>query len=166
MWKDIQGWENLYEVNQSGEVRNKLTYNLIIGDINSGGYCRVCLYNKNHTPPKQRFFRHRLVANAFIPNPDNLPEVNHKDHDLKNNCVTNLEWCTKRENELDSRKFGTKAYKPFEVVFDDGSSITFDCKTHLAEFLGISSALVAHWLKRRSFSYSKYHIYSITYKSI
>lgn len=166
MWKDIQGWENLYEVNQSGEVRNKLTHNLIIGDINSGGYCRVCLYNKNHAPPKQRFFRHRLVANAFIPNPDNLPEVNHKDHDLKNNCVTNLEWCTKRENELDSRKFGTKAYKPFEVVFDDGSSITFDCKTHLAEFLGISSALVAHWLKRRSFSYSKYHIYSITYKSI
>lgn len=99
MWKDIQGWENLYEVNQSGEVRNKLTHNLIIGDINSGGYCRVCLYNKNHTPSKQRFFRHRLVANAFIPNPDNLPEVNHKDHDLKNNCVKNLEWCTKRENE-------------------------------------------------------------------
>lgn len=56
MWKDIEGWEDYYEVNEKGEVRNKKISHLLIGDKNSEGYPRVCLYNKDHTPNKQRFF--------------------------------------------------------------------------------------------------------------
>lgn len=56
MWKDIKNWELYYEVNEFGEVRNKITQKLLLGDINSSGYKRVCLYNKNHIPQKQRFF--------------------------------------------------------------------------------------------------------------
>ena len=56
MWKDIIGWEKYYEINEHGDVRNKLTKHLVIGDKNSVGYMRVCLYNKNHNPKKQRFF--------------------------------------------------------------------------------------------------------------
>ena len=98
MWKDIKGWEKLYEVNENGEVRNKLTGNLIVGDINNCGYHRVCLYNKQNIPSKQRFFRHRLVAELFIPNPNNLPEVDHKDANRMNPSKENLEWVTHEEN--------------------------------------------------------------------
>ena len=77
MWKDIKNWENIYQINDSGDVRNKITGNIIKGDRNSSGYFRVCLYDKNHIPEKQRFFRHRLVAEHFIPNPFGYQEVNH-----------------------------------------------------------------------------------------
>ena len=62
IWKDIKNWEEFYEVNEFGDVRNKITKRFLIGDINSSGYYRVCLYNKTHFPEKERFFRHRLVA--------------------------------------------------------------------------------------------------------
>lgn len=52
-------------------------------------------------------FVHRIVATCFIPNPDNLPEVNHKDNDPTNNAVSNLEWCTRKYNEEYKKKFGT-----------------------------------------------------------
>lgn len=76
MWKDIPTREDVYEINENGDVRNKITGNLIKGDINNAGYYRVCLYKK---PRKQRYFRHKLVAELFIPNPDNYKEVNHID---------------------------------------------------------------------------------------
>ena len=117
MWKDIKNWENIYQISDSGDVRNKITGNIIKGDRNSSGYFRVCLYDKNHIPEKQRFFRHRLVAEHFIPNPFGYQEVNHKDHNLEHNYVSNLEWCTRNDNELDSRMFGTKKYRPFKVIF-------------------------------------------------
>ena len=75
IWKDINGWERYYEINDDGQVRNKINNNLIIGDCNSCGYPRVCLYNKNNNPNKQRFFRHSLVAEHFIANPDNLSDA-------------------------------------------------------------------------------------------
>ena len=65
MWKDIKNWENIYQISDSGDVRNKITGNIIKGDINSSGYFRVCLYDKNHIPEKQRFFRHRLCCRTF-----------------------------------------------------------------------------------------------------
>ena len=52
MWKDIPGWEDLYEINEYAIVRNKLNGHIIVGDTNSAGYERVCLYNKKHTPQK------------------------------------------------------------------------------------------------------------------
>jgi len=59
------------------------------------GYCSVELFNKGKS---KRFLIHRLVAQHFIPNPDNLPQVNHKDENPRNNCVDNLEWCTAKYN--------------------------------------------------------------------
>ena len=126
MWKDIKNWENIYQISDSGDVRNKITGNIIKGDINSSGYFRVCLYDKNHIPEKQRFFRHRLVAEHFIPNPFGYQEVNHKDHNLEHNYVSNLEWCTRNDNELDSRMFGTKKYRPFKVIFKNNDIKIYD----------------------------------------
>lgn len=59
------------------------------------GYENIKLSKNNET---YHFLVHRLVAEAFIPNPENLPEVNHKDNNPKNNCIENLEWCTRKYN--------------------------------------------------------------------
>ena len=76
IWKDIPNWEEYYEINNYGEVRNKKSKNILIGDKNSSGYMRVCLYNKNR---KFRFFRHIMVAKLFLDNPKNFKEVTRID---------------------------------------------------------------------------------------
>lgn len=136
---------------------------LIIGDKNSGGYSRVCLYNKNNRPSKQRFFRHRLVAEHFIENPNNLPEVNHLDANLEHYHMNNLEWVNKKENELHSRKYGAKEYKPFVVTYINGKFKTFDAKEDLASELHLTRACIKHWLQKKNKGFEKYNIKSIEY---
>lgn len=94
IWKDIEGYEGLYQVSNMGRVRS-LRRNIILRQCITNGYERIILYTNNI--PKG-YSVHRLVANAFIPNPDNLPQVNHKDENKTNNCVDNLEWCTQKYN--------------------------------------------------------------------
>jgi hypothetical protein len=88
IWKKIEGYEN-YSVSTYGRVRNKRGKEL--SPININGYNYVSLVNGN-IYKKCRI--HRLVAQAFIPNPNNYPVVNHKDEDKSNNHIDNLEWCT------------------------------------------------------------------------
>lgn len=87
-WKNIIGYEGLYEVSNKGNVRNVRRNTLLKLSKTNYGYIQVHLY-KNGIRTGLRV--HRLVAEAFIPNPDNLPQVNHKDEDKTNNNVTNLE---------------------------------------------------------------------------
>lgn len=104
IWEPIPEYEGYYEVSNTGKVRS-VTRTIIFNKTNAqhiyygkelslnkrGDYLRVCL-TKNGT--KKYFDVHRLVALAFLPNPGNLPIVNHKDENKTNNCVNNLEWCT------------------------------------------------------------------------
>lgn len=164
MWKSIKGWENYYSINEYGEIKNDLKGNLIKGDVNSSGYCRVCLYNKNHNPSKQRFFRHRLVAKHFIDNPLNLKEVNHKDGNKFNNHKDNLEWSSRKQNELHCRKtINTKEYKPYEVIYFDNKKVIYDVKSDLASELKVTSACVKNWLHGKTKGYINYGIASIKY---
>ena len=95
IWKDIEGYEGLYQVSNMGRVRS-LRRNIILKNkIESNRYERVVL-STNNIP--KGYSVHRLVANAFIPNPNNYPIVNHKDENRTNNCVDNLEWCTQKYN--------------------------------------------------------------------
>lgn len=94
-WRPIKIFERLYEVSNMGRVRNVKKSNILCGHPDKKGYLRVCL----HKDGKQKIFKiHRLVAMAFIPNPSNLPQVNHKDENKANNCVENLEWCNNKYN--------------------------------------------------------------------
>lgn len=106
-WRDIEEYEGLYQVSNLGRVKSlprlvcNHTGNFDRGEVvlKQTTYCkaykRVNLYKQGewHSYPV-----HRLVAIAFIPNPDGLPQINHKDENPSNNCVDNLEWCTAKYN--------------------------------------------------------------------
>lgn len=130
-WKDIKGYEGIYQVSDKGRIKS-LNWNktgkkklLKIHVSKKHGYSEVHLSKegKDEVPRV-----HRLVAQAFIPNPDNLPQVNHKDEDKTNNNVDNLEWCTAKYNtnygtgkqrRAEKRKNSDKRRKPIaQFTFD------------------------------------------------
>lgn len=120
IWKSIKNYEGIYEVSNLGKVRsldrkimNSKNYIqkrrgiFLSNQISRKGYLTV---NLSKNGENKRIPIHRLVAQAFIINPLNLLQVNHKDENKKNNCVNNLEWCT---NEYNSR-YGTKGKRTSE----------------------------------------------------
>lgn len=93
-WIKVEGFP-CYSVNEEGQVRNDRRGRVLKPRLTDKGYLEYCLYNKG----KSRMLKgHRIVAIAHIPNPNNLPEVNHLDEDKTNNHKLNLEWCTRQEN--------------------------------------------------------------------
>ena len=103
--KAVKDFEGLYEVDEEGHVFS-LKNNIELKAYNNGyGYWKVNLY-KNHKCIKK--YVHRLVAEAFIPNPDSLKEVNHINCDKRDCCVSNLEWCDRHYNLQHSYKHGLK----------------------------------------------------------
>lgn len=140
IWKDVKGYEGLYEVSNFGRVKSKdrrvkvvyksTFYKNLKGKIlkptNTIGYDKVALYKEG----RQKYHNiHRLVAEAFIPNENNLPIVNHKDESRNNNHVDNLEWCTHKYNitygTAPDRK-NKKLSKPvFGIHVETGEKITF-----------------------------------------
>jgi hypothetical protein len=126
--KIIPNFEN-YSVTMSGRVINNTTKKCKKpSDNHSGkGYLYVDLYNNGK---RKRFYIHRLVAELYIPNPENKPYVNHKDGNPRNNCVENLEWCTPLGNvEHASGVLGVmKAYKKANCKRQKAVQ-QIDCKT-------------------------------------
>lgn len=96
-WKTISVNSN-YFISNYGRVKNAKGQ-IIKPFINHKGYLKISLYNKQ-LHKSEKFRINRLVAIAFIPNPENLPVVNHIDEDKQNNFVNNLEWCSVKYNNI------------------------------------------------------------------
>mgnify|MGYP003463631969 FL=1 len=106
-WRDIEGYEGLYQVSNLGRVKSfnyrghKGCIEILTPRLDGKGYEMVALYKEGKVRNTKV---HRLVAQAFIPNPNNYPQVNHKDENKTNNDVKNLEWCTNKYNH----NYGTR----------------------------------------------------------
>ena len=158
-WADIVGYEGRYRISSAGNVlsvghsivdsdgRMRVFPDKIItpcyGRNPRHAYAHINLNNPDGT--QQRVRIHRLVAEAFIPNPEGLPQVNHKDGNKANNNVENLEWCTIRDNLLHSFRTGLHPNEKFEkeagkraviVVSPDGECTRFDSVNEAAAFMG------------------------------
>ncbi|MBI6042188.1 NUMOD4 domain-containing protein [Clostridium perfringens] len=114
IWKDIEGYEGLYQVSNMGRVKS-LNYNrtgkerLMKLSLKSTGYLIVKLCKEGK---EKKYLIHRLVAIAFLDNPQGLPEVNHKDEDKTNNNADNLEWCNGEYNS----NYGTRNQRVAEKL--------------------------------------------------
>lgn len=96
-WLPVKDFENVYCVSNYGRVKNILTNHILKCSLDSHGYYALNLYDKNNN--KRNFITlHRLLAETFIPNPENKPQVNHKDGNKSNSYLDNLEWSTASEN--------------------------------------------------------------------
>ena len=114
IWCPIKGYEGFYGVSDKGRVRSLKSgkERILKPGSDKDGYLQVGLYKNGE---KKMCKVHRLVAQTFIPNPDNLTEVNHKDEDKINNKVSNLEWCDYSYNT----NYGTRTKRAKEKRFSD-----------------------------------------------
>lgn len=100
IFKDIDGYGD-YQITSWGRVYNKKSHSFMKPEVHDKGYLRVDLFDSDGN--RKHIKVHRLVAKAFIPNPDEKPQVNHIDGNNQNNSVTNLEWVTDAENKEKAR---------------------------------------------------------------
>lgn len=129
IWKDIKGFEGLYQVSNYGNVRSLKyrSWDLRKPHPDKDGYPTIFLHINN---TRYRRFIHRIVAESFIDNPNHLPCVNHIDGNKSNNHVTNLEWVTHKENTIHAVKtglmknFGQKPVKCVELDIDFESVVS------------------------------------------
>lgn len=181
MWKDIVGYENHYQVNELGQIRTLKNSSLqkagtiLKSQINKkNGYVYQMVYKDG----KQKLLRvHRVVANAFLPNPNNLPQVNHKNGNKNDNRVQNLEWCTQEQNMLHAFKIGlakpsdkqkraiaeTNKAKRKAVVFKQGSNVqVFESISKASKETGLSISTISRYCRgiRAGNIYSKWSFYN------
>lgn len=154
MWKDIKGYEGYYQVSDKGEIKS-VTRNVkrgssykpvnerILRPYLNKGYLSVVLSKNGKTHTVEI---HRVVAETFIPNPNNYPCVNHKDEITSNNCVSNLEWCTYSYNLSYNEariKAAVSKRKPILQYDLDGNFIReWSHAREASEFLGINKRAI------------------------
>lgn len=161
-WRDASGYEGIYRVSSAGNVMS-VEHSLIdsagrkrhfparlltptIGKDPRYGYAHLSLTKDGIA---KRVWLHRLVAETFIPNPNNLPQVNHKDGNKSNNHIDNLEWCTVAHNLKHAVETGLRPdtrWRPgdtcvkVEVVTPDGEKIVFGSVDSASKFIGYKYA--------------------------
>ena len=182
IWKPVKGYEGLYEVSNLGNVRS-VDKHLMFGNQyclfkgkpkksfpNSMGYLRAELYKNNQG---KKYFVHRLVAEAFIPNPNNLPCIDHIDRNYLNNSTDNLRWCTQKENcnnpltreyasiknrskEVNEKRLATKRKNqsigcemPVYYIDEQGKKISFKSMTEAQRQTNVPSSYISRSVNKK-----------------
>jgi len=167
-WKDIKGYEGLYQISNQGIVKGLdrvLQYNANITKQWKGkviktivdylGYCRVSLCKDGKVKTHKI---HRLVAEAFL---NGEGQINHKDGNKLNNNVVNLEFCTAKENLSHSYRTGLRPKKYLRTIICNETQELFTCQSDVARKIKLSSVMVSTHLKGNT-----PHIHGLTYKYI
>ena len=163
IWKDIENYEGKYQVSDLGRVRSlerdiyyqngtihHLKEKMLVQRIDKYGYMRVNLYLNGKI---KTILTHRLVAEAFIPNPENKPQINHRDEVKTNNVVENLEWCSAQENvnygtrtarAVQNHKYPKLGNHPkAKAIFCEELNKEFDCITSAGKELGVNRVSIS-----------------------
>lgn len=153
IWKEI---DDRYSISNLGRVKSNYANKerILKPYKNHYGYLMVDLRSPNN---RKTISVHRLVAIAFIPNPNNLKEVNHKDEDKTNNCVDNLEWCDTKYNcnyGTRNKRKAEKCKKRICSVDENGNITHYDSRLEASELTGISGTSISKALSKK-FSYNK-----------
>lgn len=139
-WRIIEEFPN-YQINENGDIKSFRNNKVITNKLNHGGYHYVGLWYEGKLHSR---LVHRLVAQTFIPNPDNKPQVNHVDSNKINNHVSNLEWCTQKENmkHRTEHEVNTKRVRQYDL---EGNFIEeFKSLTIAASFIGSSKGTLSN----------------------
>lgn len=160
MWKAVNGYDGLYEISSHGRIRrpehygpnghngmNKYKEKLLKPFKTSTGYWQIGLCKDGRRNNK---LIHRLVAEAFIPNPYNYPEVNHIDEDKSNNRVENLQWSSVRHNRSHGSRLQrmVNSRKSYIEIYKDNDLIAiFPSQAKAAELIGTNGSAVSNAIK-------------------
>lgn len=156
-WRDIPNYEGLYQVSSLGKVKSlrdrygNPREKMLKFERNRGGYLLTFLCKNGK---KKTFSVHRLVANAFIDNPSNLPQVNHKDENKENNQASNLEWCTQKYNlNYGSRITKAVANTDYKAI---ASKIDYKARTAKIDYKSIGTKNAEKLTNRQDLSKQVY----------
>ena len=172
VWKDIEGYEGLYQVSNLGRVKslpkktkNQYSYKEIMLKQNKDkdGYLIV---NLTKNKKGKTYKVHRLVAFAFIPKIKNKEIINHKDGNKQNNSVDNLEWCTNRENIIHAFKNNLIKIKKGKenpvckkvILKRNNEKLEFYSLKEASKYLGVGSNAICNCLKKRSRTCKGYEV--------
>lgn len=133
--RDIGNYEGLYGITSCGKVWSYRTKKFLKPGKDKDGYLYVILCVNNE---RKKYLIHRLVAMAYIPNPDLLPTVNHKDENKTNNSINNLEWMFKQDNVI---------YSCGKKVICEENNITYNSLSAVAKLLNVSVQAVSQAIK-------------------
>jgi len=150
LWKDIKGYEGLYQISNTGKVlsiaRKTTNGGLMALTFDKDGYLCVDLYKDNK---RKNCKVHRLVAEAFLEKDSGKNIVNHKDENKANNNADNLEWCDVQYNNtynMRQKKINSRKRKPVRSIADDGTITCYESITKASEVMNISRRSIQYCL--------------------